>query len=213
MKYKISKALNYFLFCSLVFFLLSSLIIVFFDKFQIHQFLNQFHSDFLDLFFSIITHFGDGLFSILCFLILFLFNKRLGIIILLSFLLSSLITQGLKHFIFDDSMRPLFYIQNNQLNVPLVDGINIHTSFSFPSGHTTSVFALFTLFSLMVNKRRYSLILFFTCIIISFSRIYLSQHFLIDVLGGAIVGMTSAYFIYFLFYDKLHHYNNSLKFK
>lgn len=212
MIYRLSKSSLYFLFFSSVFIFIVLIILFFNDKFDIHTYLNQFHSVFFDYFFSIITHFGDGLFSVFCFLFFFIVNKRIALIILITFILSSLITQGLKNFVFDDCMRPYYYIENGKLNVPLVEGVKMHSRHSFPSGHTTSVFALFTLFSLFLEKRRYAVVLFLSCFLISFSRIYLSQHFLGDILAGSLVGIFSALFIYIMLYDKLIRFNKSIKF-
>ena len=213
MIYKLSKSSLYFLLFSLVFICFTSLVLFFNDKFYIHTYLNQFHTIFFDLFFSIITHFGDGLFSLFCFVIFFFVNKRIGLIILITFLFSSLITQGLKNFVFNERMRPYHYIENQNLKVPLVDGVEMHSRYSFPSGHTTSVFALFTLFSFFLKKRRYAIVLFISCLLISFSRIYLSQHFLEDVLAGSLVGIFSALFIYLILYNKLNRFNHSIKFR
>ena len=213
MIYKLSKSSLYFLLFSFVFICCASFVLFFNDKFYIHTYLNQFHTVFFDLFFSIITHFGDGLFSLFCFVIFFFINKRIAFIILITFLFSSLITQGLKNFVFDECMRPYHYIENHNLKVPLVDGVEMHSRHSFPSGHTTSVFALFTLFSLFLKKRRYAVVLFISCLLISFSRIYLSQHFLEDVLAGSLVGICSALFIHIILYDKLNSFNQSIKFR
>jgi len=104
-------------------------------------------------------------------------------------------------------------VENQNLKVPLVDGVEMHSRYSFPSGHTTSVFALFTLFSFFLKKRRYAIVLFISCLLISFSRIYLSQHFLEDVLAGSLVGIFSALFIYLILYNKLNRFNDSIKFR
>ena len=213
MIYRLSKSSLYFLFFSFVFICIVLFVLFFNDKFYIHTYLNQFHTVFFDYLFSVITFFGDGLFSVFCFLFFFFLNKRVGIIILLAFLLSSLITQGLKNFVFDECMRPYYYIENGKLNVPIVEGVKLHSRHSFPSGHTTSVFALFTLFSLFIEKRRYSVILFLSCLLISFSRIYLSQHFLGDILAGSLVGIFSALFSYLTLYDRLIQFNKSIKWR
>jgi membrane-associated phospholipid phosphatase len=67
---------------------------------------------------------------------------------------------------------------------------------SFPSGHTTSVFALAVLLALNTNDKRISLIYLVTAIITGYSRIYLGQHFLADVVTGALIGMLSALLVY-----------------
>ena len=46
------------------------------------------------------------------------------------------------------------------------------------------------LISFIMKKKYYSFLLVLLAYIVGFSRIYLSQHFLIDVLAGALVGST-----------------------
>ncbi len=67
---------------------------------------------------------------------------------------------------------------------------------SFPSGHTTSVFALAVLLALNTSDKRISLIYLITAVITGYSRIYLGQHFLADVTTGALIGTLSALVVY-----------------
>lgn len=62
---------------------------------------------------------------------------------------------------------------------------------SFPSGHTMAAFALFSLLTLMVGSRYARMGLFFAllAILVGISRVFLAQHFLVDVLGGAVLGL------------------------
>jgi membrane-associated phospholipid phosphatase len=71
---------------------------------------------------------------------------------------------------------------------------------SFPSGHTMSAFALFSLLALMAGKqsRKRVLLLAVLAIAVGLSRIFLAQHFLVDTLGGALLGMTVSGFMWWL---------------
>lgn len=62
---------------------------------------------------------------------------------------------------------------------------------SFPSGHTISAFALYSLLALMLGyeRSRWGLPLALLSIGVGVSRIFLVQHFLADVLGGAFLGL------------------------
>ena len=64
------------------------------------------------------------------------------------------------------------------------------SSFSFPSGHTSSAFAVVTAVSL--HHRRASWVLFPAAILMGVSRIYFSVHYCTDVLGGAVAGVLYA---------------------
>lgn len=65
---------------------------------------------------------------------------------------------------------------------------------SFPSGHTAGAFALYTFLTLALGRRMPVLGLAFAsaAILTGISRIFLVQHFLPDVLAGAIIGILTA---------------------
>jgi membrane-associated phospholipid phosphatase len=65
---------------------------------------------------------------------------------------------------------------------------------SFPSGHTTTVFAAFTYLSILFPKYIYLWLCF--AIIFASARLLDSDHFLSDILGGVLVGTISTIFIY-----------------
>jgi membrane-associated phospholipid phosphatase len=68
-----------------------------------------------------------------------------------------------------------------------------------------------TLFALSYNKSKAIVIVFFLCaLLVAYSRIYLSQHFLIDVLAGSLIGTGTAYFVFKLLNDKLEKFNSPL---
>lgn len=165
-------------------------------KFEIHQALNRYHDYVLDFVFSTLTFLGDGIFAVLVSFIFFFFDKKKGVFILSTFLISSLLAQLLKNFVFDDFMRPYHYIQSGALHVPIVSGIKMHASHSFPSGHTTTIFALTAAFSLFYQSKKIGASLFVIAFFVGFSRIYLSQHFLEDTLAGSILGVTTSFVIH-----------------
>jgi undecaprenyl-diphosphatase len=65
-------------------------------------------------------------------------------------------------------------------------------AFSFPSRHVALAF--FMVGILPVNTK-YRLALLFWAILISFSRIWLSLHWFSDVIGGAVIGILTAYLL------------------
>lgn len=62
--------------------------------------------------------------------------------------------------------------------------------FSFPSGHATLAFAFATLMARRDKKRMG--IYFIFAALVAFSRIYLGYHYVLDVIGGAIIGWVTA---------------------
>ncbi|MCL2818027.1 MAG: phosphatase PAP2 family protein [Clostridiales bacterium] len=71
------------------------------------------------------------------------------------------------------------------------------SGYSFPSGHAASSFAAATVLAL--NGRRFAVIGFSLAFLIAFSRVYLSVHFLTDVLGGIFLGIACGTAAIFLF--------------
>ena len=60
-------------------------------------------------------------------------------------------------------------------------------SFSFPSGHTTVAFAVFTGIYIILNKRKH-LWVFALPVLVGVSRLALGVHTINDVIGGAAIG-------------------------
>jgi membrane-associated phospholipid phosphatase len=71
---------------------------------------------------------------------------------------------------------------------------------SFPSGHALSAFALFFCL-LFVSRSHFLKILFFIlALLAAYSRVYLSQHWLIDIYVGSIIGFLFSLLFYSVFY-------------
>ena len=67
-------------------------------------------------------------------------------------------------------------------------------SYSFPSGHTGSAFAVAVVVFLMCPRKIGVPVLVFA-FVIAFSRLYVGVHFPTDVLGGALIGAVIAYLV------------------
>lgn len=161
---------------------------------QIFFTLNSFHTLYLDTFFQNYTLLGDGVFTIAIFLILLLAQRTaVAIQVIVGYLLSGMIAQILKHAF--HAPRPHTIITNAEYS-HFIDGVTNIGMTSFPSGHTTSVFALATLLALNTSDKRFSIIYLIAAIITGYSRIYLGQHFLADVTAGALIGTLSALVVY-----------------
>lgn len=173
-----------------------------FDKVALHIKLNSLVGNpIIDLFFKYFTNVGDGIFAIIIGLIVLLFNIRKGIFILATYIVSGLCTSFLKNFCFGDVNRPHFvfgyFVQKVKLN--LVNGVDMVGLNSFPSGHATSAFALFTCLAL-ITENKFTKIIFFTIgLLAAFSRTYLSQHWLVDITVGSLIGTVFAIVFYFIF--------------
>ncbi len=158
--------------------------------------LNSHHNNTMDLFFKYWTHLGDGL--VFAFLgIWFLLTSYYRTLVLIAaVIIQTIIIQGLKRFVFGDLVRPKLYIDNFE-SLYQIPGVEIHSSNSFPSGHTATAFTVAVLLSLVIRRRSTSGILMVMAILVGISRIYLLQHFFIDIYFGSIIGFLIGLTVYF----------------
>ena len=167
--------------------------------------INQFHIPILDVFFKYITYLGDGLTALLIALIFLILRLDYGLISAIGFTLSALTTQILKRFVFEEVQRP-FLVFKEQIDIGqwhLIDGVEMHQLYSFPSGHTTSIFSICILLSLIINQKKYNYFFFLIAFLVGVSRVYLSQHFLIDVFVGSLIGSTITIFTFLFLRNRL----------
>lgn len=177
---------NSFFFIPFFIFLFGALILIFsFPREEIFYFINKKHHPIADWFFTYYTYIGDGIFYSVILLLLLFFSYRQFLVTAICFLFSALLTQGLKHFF--ALPRPGKYFMD-ATDIYFIPGLEMHINHSFPSGHTTSAFTLFTLLSLMAKKKWTGFVYFFLALTAGFSRMYLAQHFIEDVLAGALLG-------------------------
>jgi membrane-associated phospholipid phosphatase len=156
--------------------------------------INSKYSMFQDWFFSFVTRLGEGfLFSAILISMLFIRFHYAATFSAIG-LLNGLLVSFLKRGIFPDLKRPIVYFDDSLLH--FVDGITVHSSYSFPSGHTAAAFATALALALFFKNRSLTIILFMVALLVGYSRIYLLQHFLVDVTAGAAIGLISAFIVF-----------------
>ena len=174
--------------------------IVFEGKINSHMIIEGLHFPILDSFFRIVTFLGDGFFVILIGHLLMVFiNIRCGMVIMSSFLLSSFLVQMLKRVFFSASDRPVLFFQKLGIEVYKIPGMEYHDHYSFPSGHSTSAFVLFIGLALFSGKNALKAVFLFMAVLIAFSRVFLSQHFIEDIIAGSLLGTFTVMLLYLWF--------------
>ncbi len=149
-------------------------------------FINSYHYHIYDYFFFVLTYFGDGLFSAVFLISILLFvNIRKAFVVTATFLLLVLVIQALK-FTFVEP-RPFVYFQETQ-GIYYIPWLEIHKLNSFPSGHTAQAFCLALCTCFYANKK-YIPLLFALAALTGLSRMYLLQHFPVDVFVGSFVAV------------------------
>ena len=176
-------------------------------KAELHLALCQPHTAFLNSLIPIITNLVDWLPYLMVFLLLF-YRAGWATFLASNLLLSTLIVQPIKHII--RAPRPLTWFAENMSDVtlPLVEGVRMNHWLSFPSGHTTTFFVFFFTLSIILCteniKGKY--ILSFICFLCAsfgaYTRIYLSQHFALDIFAGILIAVFSTLILYFFLVKK-----------
>ena len=183
-------------FLAFIFFIITASITICLDnKIDCFIKLNPLHVRWLDVFFIGLTWLGDGLFSLLAAALAALAwrDYRLTIHIVIAYLLSGMVAQGMK--MIWAAPRPRAIMEPGVYKNFLA-GISGVGHNSFPSGHTTTAFALATILALHASNKRWGLFFLCLAVAVAYSRIYLGQHFLPDVTMGALLGTTTALFVY-----------------
>lgn len=170
------------------------------------QVINSNHNQIADQFFKYFTHYGDAIMWVPLGLFCFLFRKKYFIAVVAGVLISTIIAQFLKRVVYPDELRPITYLSEN-FPVHIIDGVKMKRAHSFPSGHSTTAFAMALIMAHMLNKKAWSIILPLFAALAAYSRVYLGQHFPTDVLAGMCIGILSAV-LSLLIYRRFFQYTN-----
>lgn len=142
---------------------------------------------FINQLFKFITYLGeDGIAWALVGVILLCFKKtrKSGLLVLAGF--ASVVV--LNHFILKNIInRPRPFVDNEALKNFITSlGMELPTSSSFPSGHTTISITSAVILTMCFGKK--GAWAFIPAVLISLSRIFLCVHYPTDVLGGIVEG-------------------------
>ena len=180
-------------------------------KGELHIFLCNRHIYARDIFYRYYTKVAEWFPYAACILLLLFRRIGDGLFATAAMLTAALTTQLLKHIV--NAPRPVIWFDENlpDISLPLVNGVQMNHFFSFPSGHTSSFFALAFVLCIILSmthratKRQritgviLQVILFFLAALGGYSRIYLSQHFALDVFAGIIIALVITALFYVLF--------------
>lgn len=166
-----------------------------FDQQTLHLILNAYHTPFLDGFFRCFSALAEWPIYVIA--LCWAFRRySWTIYFAISEALSASLVQVVKAIV--NAPRPsVVFADNEAFNAIIVEGVKLNTWHSFPSGHTATffVFASVLVYSLTheLHGRKLASMLSLLCLAFAllggFSRIYLSQHFLLDVCVGSLCGV------------------------
>lgn len=153
--------------------------------------INGNHTGFTDLFFSAITHLGEGAIFVIIIIVSLFRRFQYSIAIVAACVCNGLLVSLCKKVLFPDAPRPRNFLDPDLIHY--VSGVVVHGNHSFPSGHTATAFCAAFLIWLISRNVFLGISTLTAALLVGYSRIYLAQHFLIDVSAGALIGVFSAY--------------------
>lgn len=150
----------------------------------------------LDLAMWIITEVGDVRWLVLLSIVILIIRRtrRIGLVMLLSLVAGTIGAGYLKGYVIDNP-RPELEFLGSELPYEIAeDTFVLGTNGSFPSGHATraAVVTLLAGYALSNRFPRGRYLIWIFPVLESLSRIYVLQHYPMDVIGGTIFGTTLA---------------------
>jgi membrane-associated phospholipid phosphatase len=165
------------------------------SQLELHQAINRFTRPWLDAVFAYGTHLADGLVPLAIGLAFLFVRWRWFLLMAAGVLGSALVAQLLKRTLFGAIDRPSMFMAEMP-GLRLVPEVEMLHHNSFPSGHSTCAFSMFLVLVVIVQKPKLAVAGALLAGMLAFSRVYLSQHFMEDVLCGAAIGTITAWLAY-----------------
>lgn len=161
--------------------------------------INKYNSPQFDYVFEYWTYLGEGIIWIPLFVYVFLFKRDYFIAVLTALIICTILTQFLKRVVFPNDFRPIVLLTDK---VRVIPGYFMNREHSFPSGHTSTAFTLALLCAFIIRGNFWMYFFPLVAFFVGYSRVYLAQHFVTDVLAGMFVGMVSSY-LALLIYEQI----------
>lgn len=155
--------------------------------------INGNHTPLLDVFFKGITTLGNGIIFALIVIAALFTRFEYGILAALIALVNGILVSIFKRALFYGLDRPVKYLHDHTLH--FVSGVDVHNINTFPSGHTATAFSAALLITQIIRGTWGRVTALLLALLVAYSRIYLLQHFLIDIAAGATIGWFSTYSI------------------
>lgn len=186
------------LICHIFLTVIGLIVLSLFDKFQILIFVNSLHTQFLDFLMYHLTRVPELAIILFTLVLSFLFERRIFLAVVISFLVSALLIFLLKFFIFSDIKRPLEWIgKNPNIHLHFNPNIKLHLNSSFPSGHTFAAFCSMTCLALITKNGWIQIFFFLAAVAMGISRIYVLQHYFLDIFFGAQIGFWITFIVHY----------------
>ena len=153
----------------------------------------------LDLFMQSVTEAGDVFYMLVFAALLVIIKKtrRIGVVLLILLVLTTILTGYIKCGV--DRERPQLPFSGTQFPIDISqDTFSLFceggANASYPSGHAARAMIIGVILGYTLSERfpRGCYLLFLYPLLVSISRVYVLQHFPMDVIGGSILGLLLA---------------------
>ena len=172
-------------------------------------FFDRHHTVLRDHFFVFFTRLGESVFLTLLGLVLLFTRMKYFFVYLIDLAVVAIVVFFLKFRVFPERVRPsLFFSGHYKLH--FAEGLPILTENSFPSGHTAVAFAVAFLLAIFIRRTWVSMVLLCIALLVGLSRMYLMEHFWIDVYFGSLTGILITLLVYIAFQKPLIHRDSRL---
>ncbi len=199
------KANLWFFVPTLIFVVVAVGLLVIYPKPELHILSNKANSPFFDIFFKYTTNLGNGAMIAILFIILLFVKYRVAFAFLAGSLATSLFINIIKKFVFHEVYRPSKYFElYESYRLHFIEGVKLYSLQSFPSGHSGTAFNVFLTLALLSKNNGLKLVFFVMALLAAYSRVYLSQHFLIDITAGSVTGVLFI-ILFWIWFDKFNY--------
>lgn len=181
-----SRRLSAFLlpYCALL--ILVLLMKILFSKEEIYFFINGLHFSLGDVLFPYATELGSSVTAVVICLLLLFVSYRSSLLMASSLIVTTIINVSLKNLF--NAPRPSVYFANHTRPIYYVPDVEVlSNNFSFPSGHTVCAFTIAMVLTYITPNKKMGILYLLYALLVAYSRMYMSQHFLEDVTAGSIV--------------------------
>lgn len=157
-----------------------------FSKEDIYFFINGLHFAAGDVFFPYMTELASSVTAVVVCLLLLFYSYRSSLLMASSLILTTAVNVSLKNLF--NAPRPSVYFAGHTRPIYYVPDVEVlSNNFSFPSGHTACAFTIAMVLTYITPNKKIGYLYLLFALLVAYSRMYMSQHFLEDVTGGSIV--------------------------
>ncbi len=181
----------------LIFFIVGGIILFLYKPHEIVLYVNSLHNHWLDIAMYQLTRLPELAYIVFIILLGLFTQRRYFLMNVVLMLLCLIVIVVSKNLLFADAMRPSVYLNNHSISYYHYLPIEIHTSNSFPSGHTTATFCALVMAALISGKAFWQIVFFMLALFSALSRVYFVQHYFLDIYFGALIGFLLALICYY----------------